>query len=1163
MNEFLISIGLKQPEISATFVPIGTRTIYVNDPIKQRQQEFLNNSVSTGKYNIFTFIPKFLFEFFSKYANLFFLFTGTVQLIGQLSPTSRYGTIIPLSIIALITASKEIVEDNKRHIQDRTVNTRVVKVLRGSFFEECLWKDIVVGDVVKVENSSYFPADIIILSSSEPDGLCFIETSNLDGETNLKIRQAIPETADLVSPETVSRLDAIVKSELPNNSLYTFDATLNIKDKKYPIGPNQLLLRGAQLKNTKWVYAIVVFTGHETKLMMNSTTTPLKRTKVENMVNSEIILLFFVLLGMALICAFGQLLADLTNPFDAEILMSTNGGFFSFITNVLTFIILFNNLIPLSLIVTVEIVKLTLGQFINSDLDLYYEVNDTPATAKTSSLVEELGQVDFIFSDKTGTLTRNIMEFKMASIGGIAYAEQVPDDKRIHVDENGREVGYHVFSRIQQHKDKGINTQVINDFLTLLAVCHTVIPEIDDADPTDVTFQASSPDEAALVDGAKSLGYLFHTRKPKSVIIAVNGEDQEFEVLNINEFNSTRKRMSIVVRAADGRIRLFIKGADTVIFERLSFDNMFLPVTQQHLEEYANEGLRTLVLAYRDIPESEYRDWLKVHQAAATTINNRQEALDNAAEMIETDLQLLGATAIEDKLQDDVPDTIHTLMEAGIRVWVLTGDRQETAINIGFSCKLITPDMLMMICNETTHFETKEFLQQRLAQLKASLDVGSSAFNKWKGFERGVYGDYKFDKDFGVDMEPMALIIDGKSLNFALEDDVKDTFLELALLCKAVICCRVSPLQKALVVKLVKQNVGGAITLAIGDGANDVSMIQAAHVGIGISGQEGLQAARSADFAIAQFKYLRKLLLVHGGWAYSRISKVITICFYKNITLYLIQFWFTLNNNFSGMTLFETWSSVSAYNVLWTLLPPFVLGVFDQYVTSRTLDSYPQMYRIGQNDTFYNHRVFIFWIINSFFHSLVIFYFWAFVIGSGDVLIGGRDVDNWVFGIFVYASTLVTVIIKHCLVADIFVGATIIAFAGSLAAYFVVFPMYAFIGPLAGFSKELYNTNFAFFTTPSFWFGILLVPILVNFRDFVWKFYKRSVTPQAYHIVQEIQKLNIADHRPRREWLRKAVHKVRMNQRMKQTRGYAFSQNEGGQEDLIRLYDTTLRKPRG
>ncbi|KAJ3324656.1 hypothetical protein HDV06_006549 [Boothiomyces sp. JEL0866] len=1096
MNDFLISIGLKQPDISATFVPIGTRTIYVNDPIKQRQQEFLNNSVSTGKYNIFTFIPKFLFEFFSKYANLFFLFTGTVQLIGQLSPTSRYGTIIPLSIIALITASKEVLEDNKRHVQDRTVNTRVVKVLRGSFFEECLWKDIVVGDVVKVENSAYFPADLVILSSSEPDGLCFIETSNLDGETNLKIRQAIPETADLISPEAVSRLDAIVKSELPNNSLYTFDATLNLKDKKYPIGPNQLLLR-------------------------------------------------------------------LTNPFDAQILMSTNGGFLSFITNVLTFIILFNNLIPLSLIVTVEIVKMVLGQFINSDLDLYYELNDTPATAKTSSLVEELGQVDFIFSDKTGTLTRNIMEFKMASIGGIAYAEQVPDDKRIHVDENGREVGYHVFSRIQQHKDKGVNSQVINDFLTLLAVCHTVIPEIDDLDPTNINYQASSPDEAALVDGAKSLGYLFHTRKPKSVIIAVNGEDQEFEVLNVNEFNSTRKRMSVVVRAPDGRIRLFIKGADTVIFDRLSIDCLFLPATQQHLEEYANEGLRTLVLAFRDISENEYREWLKVHQAAATTITDRQDALDKAAEMIETDLQLLGATAIEDKLQDDVPDTIHTLMEAGIRVWVLTGDRQETAINIGFSCKLITPDMLMMICNETTHFETKEFLQQRLAQLKASLDIGNSAFNKWKGFERGVYGDFKFDKDFGVDMEPMALIIDGKSLNFALEDDVKDTFLELALLCKAVVCCRVSPLQKALVVKLVKQNVGGAITLAIGDGANDVSMIQAAHVGIGISGQEGLQAARSADFAIAQFKYLRKLLLVHGGWAYSRISKVITICFYKNITLYLIQFWFTLNNNFSGMTLFETWSSVSAYNVLWTLLPPFVLGVFDQYVSSRTLDSYPQMYRIGQNDTFYNHRVFIFWILNSFFHSLVIFYFWAFVIGNGDILIGGRDVDNWVFGIYVYASTLVTVIIKHCLVVDIFVGATFIAFAGSLAAYFVIFPMYAFIGPLVGFSRELYNTNFAFFTTPAFWFGLILLPILVNFRDFVWKFYKRSVTPQSYHIVQEIQKLNIADHRPRREWLRKAVHKVRMNQRMKQTRGYAFSQNEGGQEDLIRLYDTTLRKPRG
>jgi phospholipid-transporting ATPase len=281
-------------------------------------------------------------------------------------------------------------------------------------------------------------------------------------------------------------------------------------------------------------------------------------------------------------------------------------------------------------------------------------------------------------------------------------------------------------------------------------------------------------------------------------------------------------------------------------------------------------------------------------------------------------------------------------------------------------------------------------------------------------------------------------------LTFALEDDIKEIFLELAMSCKAVICCRVSPLQKALVVKLVRKNVAGSVSLAIGDGANDVGMIQAAHVGVGISGMEGLQAARSADFSIAQFRYLRKLLLVHGGWAYSRTSKVITIMFYKNITLYLIQFWFAFYSNFSAMTLFETWSMVSSYNVLWTAMPPLAVGLFDQYLSARHLDRYPYMYRSGQNALFYNHKIFINWISTSFFHSLVVYFAWFFILGQGDVLNQGKTADGWVFGIFVYYTTFITILIKHCFIIDNYVVITGIAIVGSLILFALLFPLVYF-----------------------------------------------------------------------------------------------------------------------
>jgi phospholipid-transporting ATPase len=519
------------------------------------------------------------------------------------------------------------------------------------------------------------------------------------------------------------------------------------------------------------------------------------------------------------------------------------------------------------LFVTIELVKYAQGFLINVDLDMYHPETDTPAVCRTSSLVEELGQIEYIFSDKTGTLTCNQMQFRQTSIGGVQYGDEVPDDRKARTID-GVEDGIFDFNRLKENF-QGPNGRVIREFLTLLATCHTVIPERNDEKPTEIRYQAASPDEGALVEGASQLGFKFTTRRPKSVSVNVEGEgEQEFEVLNICEFNSTRKRMSTILRCPDGKIRIYCKGADTVILERLGKGNPFVEATTLHLEDYATDGLRTLCLAMREIPEDEYRQWSAIYDKAATTINNRAVELDKAAELIERDFFLLGATAIEDRLQDGVPETIHTLQTAGIKVWVLTGDRQETAINIGLSCKLISEDMNLIIINEETKTGTRDSITRKLTAIRGQ-------------------------KDQNAEMDVLALVIDGKSLTFALEKDLEKTFLDLAVICKAVICCRVSPLQKALVVKLVKRHLK-SLLLAIGDGANDVSMIQAAHVGVGISGMEGLQAARSADVAIAQFRFLRKLLLVHGQWSYHRLSKLILYSYYKNLALFMTQFWVCL-----------------------------------------------------------------------------------------------------------------------------------------------------------------------------------------------------------------------------------------------------------------------------
>lgn len=766
-GSFKFGLGRGKPDPST----LGPRIIHLNNPTANSGNRYLDNHVSTAKYNVATFVPKFLFEQFSKYANLFFLFTAILQQIPNISPTNRYTTIGPLIVVLLVSAGKELVEDFKRKNSDKSLNHSRARVLRGSNFENMKWVNVVVGDIVRVESEEPFPADLVLLASSEPEGLCYIETANLDGETNLKIKQAIPETANLVSSSELSRLTGRVRSEQPNSSLYTYEATLTMQagggEKELPLAPDQLLLRGATLRNTPWIHGIVVFTGHETKLMRNATATPIKRTQVERMVNMQILMLVSILVALSIVSSVGDLIIRETAKQKlAYLFINDTNAAKQFFSDIFTYWVLYSNLVPISLFVTIEVVKYYHAFLINSDLDMYYDHTDTAAICRTSSLVEELGQIEYIFSDKTGTLTCNMMEFRQCSIGGIQYADEVPEDRRAR--ETGGP-GLYDFNALRENLRTHPSQTAIHHFLALLATCHTVIPERRDEKPGEIKYQAASPDEGALVEGAVMMGYRFTTRRPRSVTITVNGVESEYELLAVCEFNSTRKRMSTVFRCPDGKVRCYCKGADTVILERLGKDNPIVEATLQHLEEYATEGLRTLCLAMREVPEQEFQEWFQIYETASTTVSgNRAEELDKAAELIEHDFYLLGATAIEDKLQDGVPDTIHTLQEAGIKVWVLTGDRQETAINIGMSCKLISEDMSLLIINEESSTATRDNIGKKLSQVRSQITTGA-------------------------ELDTLALIIDGKSLTYALEKDMEKMFLELAIMCKAVVCWYVSP----------------------------------------------------------------------------------------------------------------------------------------------------------------------------------------------------------------------------------------------------------------------------------------------------------------------------------------------------------------------------------
>lgn len=475
----------------------------------------------------------------------------------------------------------------------------------------------------------------------------------------------------------------------------------------------------------------------------------------------------------------------------------------NFAYNLLTFVILYNNLIPISLQVTLELVRFLQAIFINLDIEMYHAESNTPAMARTSNLNEELGMVNYVFSDKTGTLTRNVMEFKKCSIAGQIYSLDA------HTEENG-EMSSTSFtttdgpapSRLSQNiKSNQPNADTAREFMTLMAICHTVIPENannapqDDVDgitinPTshDLVYHAASPDERALVYGAKRFGFVFHTRTPAYVEMNALGDEERYDILNVLEFTSTRKRMSIIARNSRGEIKLYCKGADTVIYERLSpHGQHYKDITLKHLEDFANEGLRTLCFAVVDIPDDVYDQWRETYHKASTAIQNRERKVEDAASLIETNLVLLGATAIEDKLQDGVPETIAALLEAKIKLWVLTGDKQETAINIGYSCRLLQQGMDLIIMNEESLDNTRTSITAHTSNMFAAASSSSSTSSE------------------GQMRKDAALIIDGKTLKYALSCELRREFYELCVNCKAVICCRVSPIQKADCIMLVRE----------------------------------------------------------------------------------------------------------------------------------------------------------------------------------------------------------------------------------------------------------------------------------------------------------------------------------------------------------------------
>ena len=1006
---------------------------YINDTAKNLETyHFKDNKIDTTKYNIITFLPKALLIQFVRLANIYFLVSAILSSIPIISPYSPVTAIAPIIIVLSVSIIREGFEDLARSKLDKEQNNEPTSAYIDDNWENTTSGKLRIGEIVEVLQDEPFPADLVLLDSELPEGICFIETGTLDGEKALKQKEVPKETKGKFTENEEKiqhfQLSGNAIADQPNPELYQLNGRMHLAFKtnksngeeeyNIPLDAKQLLLKGAKLKNTKWIIGIVVYTGHNCKLMKNAKEPRTKFSSVEALMNKGLIFIFIL---QAFLCLFAAILRgtyyknnlDKANPDSFG--YSEYNNLVESILDFFTYLLLLNTLIPISLIITLEIVKLIQGLFMTSDILSYSKIRKRWLTPNSVSLNEECGIVDYIFSDKTGTLTCNKMEFKYCVIGDKCYQymrgnQEENSEKEINFrneenitpftkyqmyrtiyynnneKSNNNNGNYNLKNKNNQFEKKTYNNFIVKSddnkislslektdyilehFWTALSLCHTCTVELNEKDIEE--YICISPDSIELVKAAKSQGWAYEeSGNPNVKLIKVGDflpETKRFEKLQIIEFNSDRKRETIIVKTPEGKIIMYCKGADSIIEQRLSHktNHRILKQSKYYVDKFSAQGLRTLFIAMKVMSDKEYNIFENELNEAMMSLEDKDTKVNKVYDKIEKNLYLIGTTIVEDKLQDKVPETIRDLRLAKIKIWMLTGDKMNTAYNIGLSCNLISKNMKMFnICGiepkkdiHTLEITNKEERDQII------IDFAKN-FHKFKG---------EFDSK---EIPQYGILVDEKALLTINEDsEIQKIFLDIAKDAVAVICCRVSPLQKSQVVKMMKNYNSNSKTLAIGDGGNDVSMIMEAHIGVGIYGEEGMRAVQSSDYAIGEFRILHSLLLFHGRTNYIRNAECILYFFYKNFVFTFLQFVFGFYCNFTGQTIIDDWF-ITLFNLVFTSLPLGARALLDHDVKPDDSNTIylmlPFLYLENRDNPIFSIKNFFLTLIKGTAHSLI------------------------------------------------------------------------------------------------------------------------------------------------------------------------------------------------
>ena len=1027
----------------------------------------LSNAISTRRYNWFTFLPLSVLFQFRRASNCYFLFMVVLVLIPGIAPVSSYSTIFPLLFVIGVSEVREAVEEWGASQRDKAINSAPVDLLTG----RVLCANLRPGDIVLLKNNERIPADLLVLQTSHSDrASMFVETASLDGETNLKLRRALAETADC----PLSQLgdgQFFVACESPNVDMYAFKGELAVcgpNGGKYEATLSNVVWRGCTVRNTEWIIGLVVYTGHETKMLLNARSglSPAKFTSMDGQMNRNVLCIVALQVVLCCVCASFGVAQFSDHPW----YLGTGANWASLF---FTFFVLLGNLIPVSLWVSVELLKVAQAVMIekypsgtirdtttthkttthhtHNTTTHYTHKPTTPIKCNSKNLNEELGQITHVFTDKTGTLTVNKMKFVGCNVFGRNYFMQ-PDDTAVDpvLPFEGVLPPSSLFMKILADSVKtseadSVETLTERELFTAIALCHTCERVVEPISGKTVN-QSASPDEAALVSAAADAGVVFMGRPTVDKIqLQICGLPVQFTLLRSIAFTSERRMMTVVVcNEQTNEVIICSKGADSSIIPKCVEGEIVLQ-TILAVSKFSRFGFRTLCIAVRRISNEQWID-----------------LADKPDEIIESNLLLVGCTAVEDRLQDGVPETLRALKSAGIKVCMITGDKRETAINIAMSCGLVGDKanvhvmlgaavsgdvrgagaFVPLSCledianNEWTHSAplSRQFWEAEIDSLglrgnepcveevdePTLVAISRSVSIHEQGFVSAFTSSF------------FSLVIDGKCLHSILESPSATRQLVEVLSfekCEAVVFCRVSPKQKGDIVRLVKSRLisdfsAHRSTLAIGDGANDINMINIANVGVGIAGNEGAQAANSADYSIREFRDLYTLLFVHGRWNYRRTSKFILVFIYKNFAFTLCQFWFAIMSGFSGQTVSES-SYLLLFNSVFGIVPLFVLGTLNRDVDPNTEGPLHKTFhpefvteeywreiivpKLFQLEPKFNSKNVLMWCFMGFVQSVIVFFgvwvFWLAPMAAVDP--HGSPPCMWMGSILVYTVEIV------------------------------------------------------------------------------------------------------------------------------------------------------------